>query len=67
MPAIAEIFETMEYGPAPEAPDPALAWLDARGRELKLFINGEWVAPQSGQYIETISPATNKPLARVAA
>jgi aldehyde dehydrogenase (NAD+) len=67
MPAIAEIFETMEYGPGPEAPDPALAWLDARGRELKLFINGEWVAPQSGQYIETISPATNKPLARVAA
>src|SRR5215212_3098579 len=64
MPTVAEIYETMDYGPAPEAPDPARAWLDARGRELKLFINGEWVAPQSGQYIETQSPANNGPLAR---
>src|SRR5207248_1643899 len=67
MPTVAEIFETMAYGPAPEAPDPALAWLDKHGRELKLFIGGEWVAPQSGQYLETASPATNKPLTRVAA
>src|SRR5689334_7296501 len=67
MPTVAEIYETMDYGPAPEARDPALAWLDARGRELKLFINEEWVAPQSGQYIETLSPANNQPLARVAA
>lgn len=67
MPAIAEIFETMEYGPAPESRDPALAWLDAHGRELRLFIDGQWVAPRSGQYFETTSPATNKPLARVAA
>ncbi len=67
MPAVAEIFETMDYGPAPEAADPALAWLDARGRKLKLYINGQWVAPQSGRYLETINPATNKPLAQVAA
>ncbi|MGI8587775.1 MAG: aldehyde dehydrogenase family protein [Chloroflexia bacterium] len=64
---VAEIFETMEYGPAPEAPDPALAWLDERGRRMKLFINGQWVAPKSGHYFEAISPANNKPLARVAA
>ena len=31
---IAEIFETMEYGPAPESADPAQAWLDARNREI---------------------------------
>ncbi|HUS15250.1 MAG TPA: aldehyde dehydrogenase family protein, partial [Chloroflexia bacterium] len=66
MPAIAEIFETLEYGPAPEAADPALTWLRGRGEQLKLFINGEWVAPQSGQYFTTASPATNKPLAQVA-
>ncbi len=35
MPTIAEIFETMDYGPAPESADPALAWLDARGREIR--------------------------------
>ncbi|MDQ2808843.1 MAG: aldehyde dehydrogenase family protein [Chloroflexota bacterium] len=67
MPAIAEIFATMDYGPAPEAADPALAWLDARGRKLKLYINGQWVAPQSGHYLETSNPATNQPLARIAA
>jgi aldehyde dehydrogenase (NAD+) len=67
MPTVAEIFETLDYGPAPEAADPALAWLEARGRKLKLYINGEWVAPKSGQTLEAISPATNKPLARVAA
>ena len=67
MPAIAELFETMDYGPAPEAADPALAWLDARGRKTELYINGQWVAPQSGQWLETSNPATNKPLAQVAA
>ncbi|HMA33189.1 MAG TPA: aldehyde dehydrogenase family protein [Chloroflexia bacterium] len=67
MPTVAEIFETMVYGPAPESRDPARAWLDGHGRELQLFINGTWVAPQSGQYLETRSPADNQPLARVAA
>ena len=27
MSTVREIFETMEYGPAPEAPDLALGWL----------------------------------------
>ncbi len=67
MTAVAEIFETMEYGPAPESRDPARAWLDAHGGEFPLFIDGAWVAPRSGQYLETRSPATNAPLARVAA
>jgi len=31
---IAEIFQTMEYGPAPESSDPAEAWLDAHHREI---------------------------------
>ena len=32
-----------------------------------LFINGEFVKPQSGNYIDVVNPATNEPLARVAA
>ena len=35
MASIAEIFETLEYGPAPEAADPALAWIEARGKDAK--------------------------------
>ncbi|HXW76047.1 MAG TPA: aldehyde dehydrogenase family protein [Candidatus Eremiobacteraceae bacterium] len=32
-----------------------------------LFINGEFVKPQSGSYVDVINPATNQTLARVAA
>ena len=33
----------------------------------ELFINGESVKPQSGNYTDVLNPATNKPIARVAA
>ncbi|MBE3558602.1 MAG: aldehyde dehydrogenase family protein [Ktedonobacteraceae bacterium] len=55
----------MEYGPAPEAAAPAQAWLDAH-QPFELFINNRWVRPQSGQYFESVNPATGKALARVA-
>lgn len=32
----------------------------------QLFINNEWVKPQSGKYFETLNPATGQPLAEVA-
>jgi aldehyde dehydrogenase (NAD+) len=64
--SIMEIFTSMEYGPAPEAASPALAWLKER-TSFDLFINNQWVKPASGQYIESINPATGKALARVAA
>ncbi|HEY6542697.1 MAG TPA: aldehyde dehydrogenase family protein, partial [Ktedonobacteraceae bacterium] len=63
---IMEIFDTMEYGPAPEAANPGLAWI-AEHQPFGLFINNKWVKPASKQYIESINPATSKPLARVAA
>ncbi|HEX2095076.1 MAG TPA: aldehyde dehydrogenase family protein [Longimicrobiaceae bacterium] len=66
MSTIAEIFETMEYGPAPESASPALRWLDERDRTMKLFIAGEWREPRSSEYFDTVNPANNKPLARVA-
>jgi hypothetical protein len=40
---VAEIFETMEYGPAPEAAGPAIAWLDAHERTFGHFIGGAFV------------------------
>ena len=61
---VAEIFETMEYGPAPEAAGPALAWLDRHDRTLGHFIGGAFV-PGSGHF-ESINPATGKTLARIA-
>jgi aldehyde dehydrogenase (NAD+) len=65
MATVAEIFETMEYGPAPEAAEPALRWIEER-QPFGLFIGGEWRAPSSGKYFDSQNPANNKPLARVA-
>ncbi len=63
---VMEIFETMEYGPAPEAAAPGLAWIKEHS-PFSLFINNQWIKPASGQYIESINPATGKLLAKVAA
>ncbi len=63
---IAEIFQTMTYGPAPEAPDTAYAWLDAHERKFGLFVNNHWVEPKSGKYLPSINPANGDPLAQFA-
>jgi len=67
MTSVAEIFETMAYGPAPEAASPAMDWLKEHGGQFELFYGGEWVQPQSGKYLETTNPANGKPLAKIAA
>jgi aldehyde dehydrogenase (NAD+) len=63
---VAEIFRTLEYGPAPENPAPIDEWLDARHRTFGLYIDGHWVAPVSGGTFETSNPATGQPIARIA-
>jgi len=67
MATVAKLFETMEYGPAPESDAPALEWIKQHDNgRFGHFINGRWVAPAEGQYFETINPATKQVLARVA-
>lgn len=66
MSTIAEIFETMEYGPAPESDAPAKQWLEEHGRTFGLFIDGAWREPASGEYFDTANPANGRPLARIA-
>ncbi|MEW6285952.1 MAG: aldehyde dehydrogenase family protein [Chloroflexota bacterium] len=63
MSKILEIFNTMEYGPAPEAPDAVKAWLDDHGRKFGLFINNEWVTPKGAKYYPSYNPATGELLA----
>src|SRR3954467_8358156 len=65
MATVADIFETIEYGPAPEAANPALAWIEAH-QPFGFFIDGEWRTPASGAYFDSMNPSTNKPLAKVA-
>ncbi len=65
MPAITDILQTLEYGPAPEAAAPGLAWLKEHS-PFGLFIGGQWVPPGGGQHFDSQNPATNKPIAQVA-
>jgi aldehyde dehydrogenase (NAD+) len=64
--SIVEKFMTMEYGPAPEDPGEALAWLDRHGRRFGHFINGAWQAPAAGTYFDTADPSMGETLATVA-
>ncbi|MFN8375527.1 MAG: aldehyde dehydrogenase family protein [Anaerolineae bacterium] len=66
MSRVAEIFETMTYGPAPESPAAANAWLDEYKRKFDLFINNQWQKPKEGKYFATKNPATGEKLADVA-
>ncbi|MCG6955535.1 MAG: aldehyde dehydrogenase family protein [Gemmatimonadetes bacterium] len=65
MSRIAEIFETMEYGPAPESAERANAWLEEHGRAFGHFIGGTFTDPRGGESFETANPATAVATARV--
>src|SRR5436189_1929565 len=62
---ISEIFETMEYGPAPEAEQPALEWITRHGGEFGLYVGGRWVPGEDGRGFDVINPATRAKLTRV--
>jgi aldehyde dehydrogenase (NAD+) len=66
MSKVSELFQTMTYGPAPEATDAAQAWLEDHKRKFDLYVGGAWVAPKSGKYIESRNPATGELLAAFA-
>ena len=62
--SIAEIFRTLEYGPAPESTTAAETWLNAHGRRFGHYINGAW--REGAGTFETRNPARDEPLAQVA-
>ena len=64
--SVAAIFESMEYGPAPESDGQAQAWLEEHGHSFGLFIGGGWTDAASGESFDTSNPATGEVLARVA-
>ena len=63
MATVAELFQTMEYGPAPEADAPARAWLAAHHATFGHFVNGAWT--KAGRTFETFDPSTGARLAHV--
>jgi aldehyde dehydrogenase (NAD+) len=64
--SIAEKFVTMEYGPAPEDSKEAVSWLERHNRRFELFIDGNWKAPERGEYFETLDPSNTEKLASIA-
>jgi len=62
---IKEIYDTMTYGPAPENADEAIQFLKSHKNKFKLFINGKWVTPASGDYFDSINPSTKEKLAKI--
>jgi aldehyde dehydrogenase (NAD+) len=63
---ISTIFESMDYGPAPESAAAANQWLDAHDRRFDLFINNTWTPAQSGRTLKAMNPANGTLLAEVA-
>ncbi|WP_373354579.1 aldehyde dehydrogenase family protein [Pseudoroseicyclus sp. CXY001] len=59
--SVKEIFDTMDYGPAPESAKEALAWLEARGGIAGPFVNGAWGELRAD--MESRNPATGERLA----
>ncbi|WP_039017821.1 aldehyde dehydrogenase family protein [Halocynthiibacter namhaensis] len=64
---IAEIFDTMDYGPALEGNSEALAWLDSHGHSFGHFINGSFTKaeaefkshnPANGAFLADLSEAS---------
>jgi len=64
--SVARYFETMDYGPAPEADTEARDWLKRHEARFGHFIAGEFVAPKGGAYFHSNEPATGALLAKVA-
>jgi aldehyde dehydrogenase (NAD+) len=60
---VKEIFETMDYGPAPESDTEAQAWLESFERKFGHFIDGAFTAP--GPAFDSRNPATGALLAEV--
>ena len=60
-PAPALIFgDLWEFDPAPETADPKLK------ARYELFIDGQFVAPASGKYFDTVNPANEQKIAEMA-
>jgi len=65
-PSVKAIFESMEYGPAPESAELAQAWLMRHERSFGHFVGGRFVDPVDGERFATTHPGDGAELAQVA-
>ncbi|MEO9895349.1 MAG: aldehyde dehydrogenase family protein, partial [Paracoccaceae bacterium] len=60
---VKDIFESMEYGLAPESTTEAQSWLDSHNRKFGHFIDGAFT--KAGKGIQSTNPANGETLAQV--
>ena len=63
MTTVREVFDSMAYGPAPEADKPAREWLAKYRSTFGHYIGGEWTTPAAT--FDVNDPSTNTRLAGV--
>jgi len=63
--SIMKIFETMDYGVAPENTDEAFNWLNDHNKKFGQFINGEFLKDKKAKYFDTCNPANGEKLAQI--
>jgi aldehyde dehydrogenase (NAD+) len=61
--SIRSLYDTLDYGPAPESPKPALDWIARHDGRFGHFIAGRFTAP--GEGFATHNPATGDVLATI--
>lgn len=64
--SVAEIFDSMNYGPAPEDTSYVRDWLEAHKNGFSHFIDGAWVKPSPKAYFDDINPADGLVLGKIA-
>ncbi len=61
---VADILNTMDYGPSPESADVAMAWLTSNGPRFGPYIGGKPLVGES--HFDSLNPATGQVLAQIA-
>ena len=65
MTTVSEIFQSMDWGPAPESDKPALSWLARYNQTFGHYIGGRFTEPTEGALFDVINPSNRQRLARV--
>jgi aldehyde dehydrogenase (NAD+) len=66
MPTVAEVLDTMDYGPSPEATTHVVAWLGRHKDGFGHFVGGGFVKSDGKIWIDVVNPANGGMLGRVA-
>ena len=64
-PSVAELFEALPYGPAPESDAEARRWLEERGSEGAHYVGGQWYRAAGTELFDVHDPSSGAVIARM--